>query len=1249
MTTQITTDRPTTSAEVRDELLGLLQLDLMGPWGGSEETISGTPRGRYLVGALAPVSIGDDEPAIAPLIESLPTANVESPDDLRDSDGAAVLDPDASRQVRGVHEEADETITDAGGADPEEDRGPESKLIAPSSMGLRFQVGPEVVDLVFTARWGQYESRRETGEDGFTKTYNDRTDHVESRMIDISKIGPRMTHTEVIVAGHVAISVEVFEHDGARVVEAALQNIKVTGRELPPRVWLFQTELEVTAPEGQAVFQPTRDALDGARDFGDDEVLKLDLLYRDRLEFAVGRTASATWRLPKPDSRRAAAVRTTWLPTADVPQTLAPPISGAEMSMRLLMDASPEQLDQYLTPLIDGYDEWLGNQRSDALALPAHLHEVAESGLQDGEDALKRLREGLALLTDTASDTPNSAQARLAFAFMNRAMRDQRIHSQIAGLRAAERGMTVAAATEAIETKGDLAASWRAFQLAFILMQLPSIVDPTVPRRSGDMPRAELLFFPTGGGKTEAYLGLAAFTFGIRRLQGVIETPGGAIDGGGGVAVLMRYTLRLLTSQQFLRATTLMCAAEIVRRGDPATWGDEPFRIGLWVGSSVSPKRFAEAEQQVRDVRSDDGNSAYGLTVLQFSSCPWCGTPINPKADVVAVKATQRIHVYCGDKLGTCPFSAAGDAVDGLPVLTVDDEIYRNPPTFLLATVDKFARLAREGEAASLFGYVSKRCERHGYKHPDTASAVCNANDHSSKSEGGRTYPKASVKSVDRLRPPDLIIQDELHLITGALGTAVGLFEAAVDTLSAWEIGTPDDTGSVKPLVIASTATVRNARDQVQKLYARRVQIFPPQVLSVTDTFFSKEEPITPAKPGRRYIGVCAHGARLTLAEIRVSEILLLAGQKLFDKHGDAAEPYATLVDYFSATRELAGMRRYLEDDIVTRTSNPDKDSGYPRRGSNGLRIGELTSRISSSDISATLTNLAVPFDPEKDTTQAKQQYGVRTAAAKAAGKKLKSRDAFPYDVVLATSMLQVGVDVPRLGLMLVVGQPKNTAEYIQASSRVGREASKPGLVVTLANRSRPRDMAHYEQFQHYHETFYAHVEALSVTPFSDAALERGLMGLLVSVARVADERSIPSLSSERGAGSIVIRRSFVDELVDRMVERIAVASQDQAVADAARGKLILRLDKWTDESDKWSGALTYQKDTVAGGQIVSPLLVSPETIAHDENRRLFQVANSMREVQPEINLLVTPFAGKLAEPITAAAPKWAFAKKEPK
>lgn len=1229
----MTKESPTSSEQVREKLVDLISRDLVGPWDGPEEMIVGTPRARYLAGALAPISLLD---GVAAAARSRDGAEKTTLDDVRGDDTLAVADLTGAHEVQGVPADDDESIGEASPSEPDEDRGPESKIIAPSSMGLRFQVPAGTGPLRFTARWGKYDSRREADEQGKTQTYYDRTPFAETADVDISAI-PAGESKRMPLVGDVEIAVEVFDFDGRRVVEAALLNTAVTGRELSPMLWMFQAELEVTAPNGEAVFLPARDAMITDRGSLDPEVRRLDLLYRDRLEFAVGRTASVEWDLSESDARRATAVRTTWLPTAEVPQTQAPTVANAALSMRALMDASPEELEAGLKPLIDGYSAWLNERKTENEALPKWLQEQGRIGLDDGAAALTRLRAGLDLLV-------SNEHAQRAFWFMNRTMRDQRLRSQVAALRIEQKDLSIADAAAAVDARGEKAASWRAFQLAFILMQLPAVVDPTHVRRSTDFARAELLFFPTGGGKTEAYLGLAAFTFGIRRLQGKVETPEGLLDGGDGVAVLMRYTLRLLTSQQFLRATTLMCAAEVVRREDPLTWGSAPFTIGLWVGSSVSPKRYSEAAEQVKDVRERDGSSAYGLTVLQFDHCPWCGTAINPKSSVEADDVAKRIRVFCGDRRARCPFAAGGSAEVGLPVLTVDDEIYRHPPTFLLATVDKFARLAREGEAASLFGYVAKKCPRHGYKHLDTDGSVCGADTHNARTANGRTYPATQVTTVGRLRPPDLIIQDELHLITGALGTAVGLFEGAIDVLSSWELGAHGDAKPVKPLVIASTATVRKAAEQVERLYAREVEVFPPQVLSVSDTFFSKEVPLDEA-PGRQYLGVCLHGARLTLAEIRLSEILLLAGQKLFDEHGAAAEPYLTLVDYFSATRELAGMRRYLEDDVTTRVSSPDKSTGYPRRRT-PLKLGELTSRISSSEIGKTLTHLASPFDPDTDTTGGRAII----AAKLRAGEELAPRE-LPYDVVLATSMLQVGVDVPRLGLMMIVGQPKNTAEYIQASSRVGRDGAKPGLVVTLANRARPRDMAHYEQFEHYHDTFYANVEALSVTPFSEAALERGLTGLIVSAARVLDAPVVPaeSLSAEAnaGAGRIAFRRATVDALVDKLVARVSLAADD-AAASSMKSKLVLRLDKWTDRATASSGALTYAKKTLPK-QVVEPLLVSPEDSIGEEGDRLFQVANSMREVQPEIDLLVSPFPGKLAEPVTATTPKWTFTVKAKK
>lgn len=1221
-----------TSAQVRGELLDLLGRDLVGPWGGPTEAIVGTPRARYLAGALAPISLLDGLAAS----NTPSTAHVRSLDDVRNDESLAVVDMSGAHEAPGVPVEKDESVGEASPSDTDEDRGPESKIIAPSSMGLRFQVSAGTGSLRFTGRWGRYAPRRETDSDtGRTLTYYDREPCEVSIEIDLASISNGASH-RADLGDEVAISVEVFEDEGRRVVEAALLNTVVTGRDLPPKLWLFQAELEVVAPDETAVFLPTRDALMHDRGSRDPEVRQLDLLYRDRLEFAIGRTASATWEVAAGNPRRATVVRTTWLPTAEVPQTRAPDVDGVVLSMRALMDASPTELRAGLQPLVDAYSAWIEVQATTNTELREHLRADGEIGVEGARSAAHRLELGLDLLE-------TSQQAQRAFWFMNRTMRDQRLRSQVAALRIEQKAMKITEAVAEVDARGDKAASWRAFQLAFIIMQLPAVVDPTHVRRSSDFPRAELLFFPTGGGKTEAYLGLAAFTFGIRRLQGNIETPEGLLDGGDGVAVLMRYTLRLLTSQQFIRATTLMCAAELVRREDPSMWGATPFRIGLWVGSSVSPKRYSEAAEQVKDVRESEGNSAYGLSVLQFDNCPWCGTPINPRANVEADDVEKRIRVYCGDRRSGCPFSAGGSAGEGLPVLTVDDEIYRHPPTFLLATVDKFARLAREGEAASLFGYVSQKCPRHGYKHADTEANVCGADGHIASKKNGRVYPPTQVAPAGRLRPPDLVIQDELHLITGALGTAVGLFEGAIDVLSTWQLGDASASKPVKPLVIASTATVRKAAEQVQRLYARDVEIFPPQVLSVSDTFFSQEVPITPADPGRLYLGVCLHGARLTLAEIRLSEILLLAGQQVFDRHGDAAEPYLTLVDYFSATRELAGMRRYLEDDITTRVSSPDKATGYPRRRT-PLRLGELTSRISSSEIGRTLTHLASPFNTALDSTEGRRAVGLKIAA----GEKLPDREP-PFDVVLATSMLQVGVDVQRLGLMLIVGQPKNTAEYIQASSRVGREASKPGLVVTLANRSRPRDMAHYEQFEHYHDTFYANVEALSVTPFSEASLERGLTGLIVSAARVleAGRASVDSLSpdSTAGAGRIAYRRKAIDELVARFIARVAQAGDDDS-AKLAESKLVLRLDEWTERADLHGGGLTYVRKTLPKQHVV-PLLVSPEDSLGEDGDRLFQVANSMREVQPEIDLLVSPFPDKLAEPVTTETPEWTFAPKK--
>ncbi|MGH3997627.1 MAG: DISARM system helicase DrmA [Pseudonocardiaceae bacterium] len=1222
---------------VRGELVQLLEQHLLGPQKGATEEIKGTPRAAYSIGALAPVTV---DPARVVLEDG---ADVDGADP--EENGVAISDTDSATVGQQGVPVATDADTGAADDDEERDEGPKGALTYPSSMGLRFQVPRDCGVLTVTVTWGRYHSERRPNEEGRKFQWSIRTPFEKTAEIDVRDHDSHVVLDPITVDDDVTLRVELFPRPDRTIVELALSNDRVTGLDAPPGDWLFQTKLSVEANSGEAVFLPSRDVLSVGYDEDDPERQRLDLQYRHRLEYAVGRTTSVAWDEAYDGDetlRRARRVETTWLPTADVPQTTgdpqgpADPLGSFTTSMKTLSTISHGEIEEALGALVTGYEEWLVVQRRTASTLPEHLAEIADEATAEAEVIAQRLRAGIAMLAD-----PARSQALEAFRFMNRAMRDQRLHSQVAGMRAAdEKKYSMREALKKIdEEKGERAASWRPFQLAFVLLQLPALTDPADPYRSGDAASVELLFFPTGGGKTEAYLGLAAYTFAIRRLQGRIETDSGPLDGGDGVAVLMRYTLRLLTSQQFQRAAALVCAAELIRQEKPEVWGEKPFSIGLWVGSAVSPKRFAEARKQVEAVRGSDSQKAFGLTVLQLQRCPWCGTKIDPKRNVHAVTATERVEVHCGDRKGLCPFSEEGDADGALPITTVDDEIYRNPPTFLLATVDKFARLAREGEAASLFGYVSEWCPRHGYRHPDSRGA-CSGASHLEKTEGGTKYSKVAVRPATRLRPPDLIIQDELHLITGALGTAVGVFENVVDLLSTYS----RDGRPVQPLIVASTATMRNAENQVRALYGRGVDVFPPQVLDVRDTFFSREKKVSDSDPGRKYVGICAHGIRLTLAEIRLSEVLLLAGQQLLDHHGGVADPYLTTVGYFSATRELAGMRRYLDDDVTTRVAGNTEP--FPRRTNDWqrLEIGELTSRISAEEISKTLDKLSLPFT-DRWSTRGKDDFAKRQAALREAGKPTEPWGDRPYDVVLATSMLQVGVDVPRLGLMLVVGQPKNTAEYIQASSRVGRDASKPGLVVSMANWSRPRDMSHFESFQHYHETFYAQVEALSVTPYSETAMERGLMGVLVSAARVADLGGASSLSAENGAGRILDKRASVDALVDLIADRALKAADEKGPADRMRSLLVQRLDRWYDKAYENQGALVYER--VPKNQVTWPLLISPEDQVPSVADRVFVVANSMREVQPEINLLISPSADRLAFKEPADGPVWQFQPEE--
>ena len=579
---------------------------------------------------------------------------------------------------------------------------------------------------------------------------------------------------------------------------------------------------------------------------------------------------------------------------------------------------------------------------------------------------------------------------------------------------------------------------------------------------------------------------------------------------GAGVAVIMRYTLRLLTLDQLARAAGVVCALELMRtdaknvdeRGRRLL-GDWPIEIGLWVGSDASPNKLGgkgksdetTAVGRVRRYRNGRDKRA----PAPLKACPWCGTEFTPSSFACTPNehAPTNLEIRCANT--GCDFSRNRP----LPVLTVDEPIYRRLPAFLIATVDKFAALPWVGETGAFFGHVDRFEDGVGFY---------------GAAEPGEGRPLGNGWSLD---PPDLIIQDELHLIAGPLGTVAGLYEAAIDQLASRGIGEK----RVRPKIVASTATVRRAADQIAALFDRdTTSIFPPPGIDRTDSFFARTVPSS-TNPARLYLGIAAQGRGPKLVFLRSSDDARGCGagglrrecRRPTRKARNPADPYMTALCYFNALRELGGARRIVEDEVRDRAARygaqrrrvDPADSPFADRSIKEPM--ELTSRVSTDEVAKAKQRLEAIF----------------------------GRDAETVDVALATNMISVGLDITRLGLMVVQGQPKTAAEYIQATSRVGRDHSRPGLVLAVLNLHKPRDRMHFEQFGQFHRTFYRAVEATSVTPWAARALDRALAAVVVAAARHVDGALTPDVAVNELKNNVGIRNSVRDAIVARAPERM--------------------------------------------------------------------------------------------------------------
>ncbi|MFI5981578.1 helicase-related protein [Streptomyces sp. NPDC051555] len=1038
----------------RDEYVGYLHRQLVGPRPDDEETLVDPPDRRYLMGTLYPR-------------------------------GTSMLEH--------MEEEGEEEFGEAAASSGEEDGFAEDPVAEanawlPSSLGFSFFTDARRIEVSCGA--SRYLTLREGGRRSWQR---------QPRLSTTKTVDIGMSTPISCLDGHGRLHVRWRVFGNGHLVTCVLAN-EHREEESPHKdrdLMLFQVELRATTEDGTVLEYPST-----RLNSRDEEEQELRVQYRHIVNRAVGHGCAVEW---DEGSDPVTTVRAQVMPQQvvehirpDGPRDL-PVLNLAHLSRPEL---ALDDLRSGLHSFVLGYRKWFETQQSEADSLRPWATAPAGRLLDRIDATLDRMTSGVEALT---ASTPVAEKAREAFRLANRAMALQMLHSipELAGSRRRRNSELV----EFTEPPDHYA--WHPFQLAYFLLVVESLMNPG----HEDRRTVDLIWFPTGGGKTEAYLLTACFEILLRRLRFDAQ--------GGGTAVLSRYTLSLLTTQQFQRTATAICALEYIRSGKdgpPASdLGDEPISIGLWVGQETTPNRTAVAEVELDALKQMNEPDDRFL----LERCPWCGTEIVPERG-----GQERDFGIRADGVDTSFFCPRNTCAfhERLPVAVVDQEIYKNPPTFVLGTVDKFARLAWEPEAGRLFGAHGRRA-------------------------------------------PSLVIQDELHLLSGPLGTTVGLYESAVLELCGWS--------GVPPKVIASTATIRRSEDQIRGLYGRPVHLFPPAGLKAGHSYFASPDQ---EKPGRLYVGVMAQGHTASTATVHVGAAGLQAPMEL-GADDVLRDAYWTMVAYHNSLRELGRTVTIARDDIPARLEHLTKDDSRRRELGDGSVV-ELTSNVPRADQPRLLERL---------------------------GKRFKDPGSVSF--LATTNMLSVGVDVPRLGLMIMNGQPKTTSEYIQATSRVGRR-DVPGLIVTLFRSSKPRDRSHYESFGVYHRSLYRHVEPTSVTPWSLPSRGRALHAVLAILMRHG-----AGLHAENRAGEILDHPDAVTRVRRLVMDHVRRADPDEVEATAR--DLDALIAEWTEEATvaRGEGGRLYYKSQ---GRTQSALLTD-----FGKQEGLWPTPQSMRNVDRECLIVV--------------------------
>lgn len=846
----------------------------------------------------------------------------------------------------------------------------------------------------------------------------------------------------------------------------------------------------------------------------DEEEKSINLLHRNKKSFAIGHGCSSNWSLN--EIGQCIKIFSEIFPTYEIKPIIPQQFNDVDLDM-VRFSTDIEYAISQLTNLTKKYKEWLVEEKKISEEFEESFKEASNNNIKKAGETLSRIMEGIEILK-------SDEKVQSAFKFMNQAIAHQQWHYDFSTNKKDKGNIDFKSLDYQKELSKLGKGKWYPFQIAFILLNLKSFQDP----HSEDRNIVDLIWFPTGGGKTEAYLGLSAFVIFLRKLNN---------KNSSGISVVMRYTLRLLTTQQFQRASALICACEKIRSENENLLGSKKIIIGLWIGGDTTPNKEAEAKIKLENMQR--GVSFQNDFLLL--SCPWCGEEMGGKEAKGYRVESRRFTFACPDQ--NCFFCKAH-----LPIYLIDETIYKLSPDILIGTVDKFASLPWKHEAIGCF-------ENNG----------------------------------DQLSP-DLIVQDELHLISGPLGSVSGMYEILVDSIFEKKI----NNKIVKCKIIASTATISRSEKQIRSLYARKSALFPPQTNQIENNFFAIEDN---ESEGRKYVGLFCSSS--TSPQITISKIVssILISGKILEKNTDKAiifDPYWTQLVYFNSIRELMAGATLINDDIQDYKQGIYSKKGFQLFDQSYYRnitFDELTSRVQSCDIPKILSKLFIEKDEKKKN--------------------------YPLDICIATNMIQVGIDIQRLSLMVINGQPKTTSEYIQASSRVGRKGGNPGIVFTILSPFRARDRSHYEHFINYHQSIYNFVEPTSVTSHSDAVRKRALHAVIIGLSRLWGGKEL-RLSPNPPPNK------QLREKIEKCIVSYATLADPEHLDEIEKTKNDIKLifEKWERLNPNYYGSMDSSQKS-------KDILMYPSGNEKISDIQPFETLTSMRNVDLECNArILTDFRG---------------------